>query len=460
MRSILLTLIFFLSGVTLAAEGVILKNTFSGEISIQKNTEWLKDKNGTLTIQDVHNGDAAGQFNRNRKGISNFGYSYLPYWIKIPFSVEEKPGKLLFLKLSYPHIDKIDFHLIDKKDHHSIVKTGDSFPFSERKIKSRYFLFPLPLNKGDATLYIRLQSTGAMNFPLSIIDVETFHLQNRRDQLAQGLLFGILLIMIFYNFFIYLSVRERVYLFYVAHISFLTLYLSHLNGFGNEYLWPSMPYLNNIIDIFSTFGSFLTVGLFIIDYLDTRRVVPRLNNLLAAFTVFPGLCMILSLFAQRKILLYISSIFPILMVVLLILIAIIASRKKVRQAYFFLAAWGIVMIAAGSLALSRLGIVGNNFLISYSLPIGVVFNVVFLSLGLADRINRMKTELFELNIDLEGKVKERTHQLEDALNEIEVTNERLTERNDELITAQRIRRKDMAMAISVQNSILPDSPQI
>jgi len=460
MKKLVLTLILALCASSLTAGEVMLNNTLSGDISIQDKIYWLKDTEGSLSFKDVHSGKAAAAFRKNSEKTSNFGYSSAAYWIRIKIRQKKNLSRPWFLKLAYPHIDVIDFYQLKSDGTFRYIKTGDALPFSSRKMESRNFLFPLNSPEKTYTVYLRLNSSGAINFPLSIIDSHTFHRQDHREQILYGILFGILLIMIVYNIFVFLSVRERVYIYYVSHIFFLTLYVSQLSGFGAEYIAHSLPLLNNIIDIFATFGALFTVGLFIIDYLETPRIVPKLNRIFTALTFLSGICMVLTPFIDRSNLLYFSAILPILLLLISIAISIIALKHHMRQAWFFLAAWGILIIATALLALSRLTGVESSFLNSFNLSIGIVFNVVFLSLGLADRINRMKNQLFELNIHLEDKVKRRTNQLEDALTEIETTNDHLQERNNELTTAQHIRRKDMAMAISVQNSFLPNVPPV
>ncbi len=55
-------------------------------------------------------------------------------------------------------------------------------------------------------------------------------------------------------------------------------------------------------------------------------------------------------------------------------------------------------------------------------------------------------------------VKEQAEELNAAIEEVEAINENLTETNDQLLTAQRIARMDMDMAVNVQKNFLPSLP--
>ncbi|MCP4134391.1 MAG: response regulator [bacterium] len=85
---------------------------------------------------------------------------------------------------------------------------------------------------------------------------------------------------------------------------------------------------------------------------------------------------------------------------------------------------------------------------------------VLFHLGLSIYSKKLTTTMIELeglNEDLEDKVIERTEELLIAKEEVEVINEDLTEKNDELETANRIGQQAMKMAVSVQSKFLPGS---
>ncbi len=443
---------------SLNAGEILLKCPFRGELSIQKKISLYRESSGTSSLDDILSQPEL--FKENSKGTSNFGYSRDTLWIHISLRRTGQQQSPLLLKLDYPNIDRIDFYCRTKSGTISHIETGDLLPFSTRPVESHNFIFPLVIPGEKADIYLRLKSHGSLIFPLSIISVHSFYREQRQDRFTYGLLFGILAIMIFYNFFIFLSVRERVYLFYVLHIAFFFLYLLQLKGFGTELFWPKAPFLNNIVDILATFGILASGGLFFMEYIETRRISRAIHNLILSFTVFSGAALFLSLFSLRDLLLHPSAILPIIMMPLLFIVTVIASLRRVRQAYFYLVAWAVLIAAGAALPLLHLGLIPDNCFSRYGLSTGIVFNVIILSLGLADRINRMKNEMQQLNVNLEKKVKSRTCQLEEALHELEVTNEQLTDRNSELTATQDVRRKDMAMAISVQNSILPDIPPV
>ncbi|MCP5210399.1 MAG: 7TM-DISM domain-containing protein [Hahellaceae bacterium] len=66
----------------------------------------------------------------------------------------------------------------------------------------------------------------------------------------QGVYFGILFVMALYNLFIYLSVRDRTYLYYVLFILCMGIFQLTVQGYGVMLVWPDWPWWTNNALIF------------------------------------------------------------------------------------------------------------------------------------------------------------------------------------------------------------------
>jgi len=93
------------------------------------------------------------------------------------------------------------------------------------------------------------------------------------------------------------------------------------------------------------------------------------------------------------------------------------------------------------------------------MAIFAVLSYQFFSIN-TEALSRAKEEIVknqELNRTLEDIVKDRTRELESAMEEIEAINDYLTETNSDLLSAQRIMQRDMDMAVNVQRKFFPDT---
>ena len=124
------------------------------------------------------------------------------------------------LELAYANLDHVDVWFYAEDRLVSAYETGDSLPFLTRPIEHRNFLFPNSSPTGPKlTLILRVASTTSLQLPLTLWPQDVFYRNDQRLQLIQGMFFGIMLVMAIYNFFIYLVIRERAYLFYVLFVT-------------------------------------------------------------------------------------------------------------------------------------------------------------------------------------------------------------------------------------------------
>lgn len=56
-----------------------------------------------------------------------------------------------------------------------------------------------------------------------------------------GIIYGVLLVMLIYNLFIFLSVRDTSYLYYILYIASFGLYQVSVNGAGISTSGPTAP---------------------------------------------------------------------------------------------------------------------------------------------------------------------------------------------------------------------------
>ena len=271
-----------------------------------------------------------------------------------------------------------------------------------------------------------------------------------------GIYFGIILVMMLYNLFIYITVKDDSYLYYVIYIFFVGLTQASLQGYTFKYIWPQ----NTWLAIQSAFLAPGLVGiaalLFIRNFLSTKIYVPKLNfsmNLIIAFYIF---CIGLSLFGIYNLSQLLIQITAICASLFAFVIGYIIYKKGLRTAKFFLIAWSIFIIGVLLFVLKDLGILPYNNFTAYTMQAGSAIEVVLLSFALADRINILKKEkevsqlnalnalkeneriIIEQNIILESKVTERTIELMEANEELNITLTDLKDTQSKLVESEKM----------------------
>lgn len=413
----------------------IALNGFSGEAFIGRATQYL-EKDGTLEVISADTG-----WQPLGKDHAGLGFHKDPVWLRFSLANADQAAKALVLDLGYPLHDHVEFYMPDGKQ---VVKkiSGDMHSYHAREIDAANIAFLLSVPPGEHTYYLKLHSQSSLVLPLRILSEQKFYHEKFQEYAFMFLYYGVLIVMALYNLFLFLSIRDRAYLYYSLFTACLLMNTAILNGMAFQFLWPEQPRWGNIAALVAVFLVHALGIQFSRSYLRTDQLTPRIDIFLQGFMVLCFAGAVAAFFLPYHILMR-----PILLLVLvatavLMGVGIYGVVKKSRPAYFYLVAW-VLLLAANVLAiLKNAGILPSWTLLTYSIQIGSAAEVLLLSLGLADRINVLNNRLETAKENLENKVNERTIEL--------------AEKNWELAQKNTIMEVELQIASEIQNSIFPN----
>ena len=357
----------------------------------------LEDPTGEATIDDVTTGALAGDFRHLQTASLNAGYSRSAFWLKVvlnyrPIDPDAVPDWLL--ELVYPPMDHVDLYLPDEAGRLSMAwQTGDMLPFSSRQIKQNNYLFDLNVRANQPqTVYLRVASHGSIQAPLILWSSHAYIEDQPGRLYILGIIYGALAGMLAYNLFIFLSVRDPSYLYYILYITCFGLYQLSVNGAGIEYLWPDNPWWANVSTTFLIAAAILFASQFSRTLLQTPRLGRWLDTPLVLMMICAGAIMALSLAADYGLALRLVTGLVLVFTLAVFFIGIVAGLKGQRVARYFILAWSAFLLGGAINATMLLGFLPNTFLTMYASQIGSVIEVTLLSLALADRINSMREQ--------------------------------------------------------------------
>ena len=234
-----------------------------------------------------------------------------------------------------------------------------------------------------------------------------------------------------YNLLLFVSLRDRAYLLYVAFVISMAVGQLSLNGLGNQYLWPEWPAWGNLALVVGFNATGLFGALFTRQFLEAWRL-PRWDRwilILAAGFALAGLG---PLFIPYRVVAVVTSLLGIGFSVVAVLAALVAVRRRHPGAHFFLAAWLLLLCGVGVMGMRNLAWLPTNVLTTYAMQLGSALEMLLLSFALADRINTMRREKeIAQGLALQARMQE-----VDTLQKVEkVLEERVTARTRELADA-------------------------
>lgn len=442
-----LLLFFVLTTQIVALSQKQITNTYkNGMLMIDGNAlEFYEDKENTITADEVLK---LNHFKSHNNGVPNFGVSGSAFWIK--FIIQNLTNdKNMVLNISYPNLDEVNLYII-KPDTVIVEKMGKHILYNQRKYNYPGYVFDLPLNKDEAAVVLlKIKSGGQIMAPIYVSNKTTLFESINSENLFVGIYSGIILIMFFYNLFIYFTVKDKVYIYYVMYILVVGLVQICLLGYATPFFWPNSIWLaHHSVYILSPLSCIFIIE-FIKVFLRTKEFKPNLHKGFHVLTIVYAIYILLDLFNLADKLYSLIQLFAMVLSFYILVVSYQIMRMKYRPAKFLFYAWLIFLVGVFVYALKDVGILPYNRFTILLMPVGSAIETALLSFALADRINILKLEkeksqtetlrllteneriIREQNLVLESKVKERTVELEES-------NKNLRETQSQLVNAEKM----------------------
>ncbi len=201
------------------ATPIIIDDNQLNPIELGPHYQLYVDKTQALSINDILYPAPNVIFSPLVNGNFNLGFQADTHWFKVSLR-NTKPDELKqLLKFDFPLLDEISVYSV-----HSISRRilshfegGDTYPFDTRHYQHLDFIFPLTLPaRSDIDLYFQIKSKGSMTAGASLWSTESFSEQHRLDYFYLALYLGLLIGLLCYNFLLYISLRDKSYLYYVT----------------------------------------------------------------------------------------------------------------------------------------------------------------------------------------------------------------------------------------------------
>lgn len=375
----------------------------------------FEDAQQRFDIHQVSQGVAGVTFTPISSDAPSLGFSKSTVWLRFRVDNPTTAPREWLLELAYPHVDVVELYIPGGASGFEKRASGDRRPFAERDLPYRNVVFRVTQPPGVATYYLRAETTGALTLPLVAWSNDSFVEQLNVQQPALWMFYGLMVAIALYNLFIFLSVRQIAYLYYVLHTSTYALFQFVLNGLAFQYLWPNAVWWANQCMPACIAFSFFTGVQFHRHFLDLKRNLPQTDRVIAALGTYSAL-------AATFITLALPYAVGIRAIVALgtavIVVALYSTTRMVlrrhRPAYFYAAAWATVLIGIMAYLLKTMNVLPTNAITEWAIQIGASLETILLSLGLADRINVMRSDLQSLNVRLGENVEQLQHALERA----------------------------------------------
>ena len=233
---------------------------------------------------------------------------------------------------------------------------------------------------------------GPTMIPLHLWEPKSFFSNTALSIYGFGAFIGIMSVMLFYNLFLFVSVKDISYLYYLLLTGSMLIVTLTFTGLDTQFLWQNSPTFGEYIHHWAIMSGNIFANLFVMQFLNTKTNMPRTHKFLQLVI---SLCVIVIFFPFfLPITAVIKTNIPLFLIniPLLLIIALRSYWNGVREARFFLLASLGLFLGAFAFALTVSNVLSDNFFTRYSMQFASVLQVTLFSFALADRINILKRE--------------------------------------------------------------------
>ncbi len=426
----LLLILILLGPASIWAQQIVLTEA-QAQFEVEGRLTYLRDEGHSLTIDDVLNKEF---LSLPPDRVPTFGFNKASYWFKLELKNQSHFEKW-YAEVAYAPLDSVNFYFQDDSTKlWRLKKSGDAYPISSREVRHRYPIFSFAIKEGESkTLYIRVRSISSLQVPITLWESTEFYKSNYQTQFKNGIFYGVLLIMIFYNLFLFISIRDNITLYYILTLISGTNVIAFFQGYGFFYVYPEHPEWNNLFSAFSGPLFIITSCLLTKAFLNLRFFSPFLNRLIMASAMLAVTLSVSIFLLLPRIPLYYLHYLTIFHCTVILISAAYCFYKKYRPARYFLLAWVTLLLAATTLSLKNLGVIPANYISSLSLYVGGIMQTLLISFAIGDRLNiltKENQEAKEKEFKREREIKEHLEQEVSLRTEdLKLKNEQLQELN-------------------------------
>ena len=419
----LISLFLFINFLYANSSTLLLEDGFSFNENFE--ISYLKDSSNELNIEEVSN---SNDFQKHSNKFS-FGYLKDTVWIKVDLkNISSKEDFILSINEHF--YEKANIYYFDKsKNLWKVLENGVFTPIKQRDIQTSKLAFDFKIQQNSSqTIFIELKAKYPYFGNISVYSKDYFFTSNLLNIDSFFILqFGILFIIIIFNLFLWLSLKEKVYIYYVGYTFFALVYLINISGiliyFDLQHYMYKLHFSVSLCIIF--------LALFSIEYFEANKYFK------ASVFVIKILILLLFLFAFMMVAVSYSpwNNFMNHLITLILITLIISSIKIYRKGQYFLKyyifAISIYFSSVIIFILFVTGILEYNYFYRYAYLYFLSLEIIVFALILSNRYNIIKNEqiktqneLISLQINqnrlLENEVKKKTLKLTKLVKEREL----------------------------------------
>lgn len=441
-------IVFLLSaGAANAQREVIMNDQTDQHIFTYGEIQCFEDSTSSLNFDQIRSDQISSHFKASWSSTpQNYNISST-YWYRIKIKHSSATNKKWILEFFDQTIDDITAYVPTGNGAYQSKHFGAFNKFADRTYHHKNFEINLNIYPDkELTYYFRIKSHQTADIIIVMRSIGWFIQYALNEYLLFGVFYGMILVFAFYNFLMFLAVRQKQYLYYILYNLSVAFYELCNDGVGYQYIWPNSPGWNQYAYGFALCCVSVFALIFTDKLLFLKTNAPWLHKsiwvLISIRVVFFFVC----LFADKQWFNY--KFLEFIPLCIAFYTGIYVFWKGYRPARFFVLGYSFLFVGFVIKLLTTFGKIDFGTVGYYSLSICFILEMIFFAFALSDQVRilkkvkdnaqreiikqlRDKEKLKEsINARLEKEVRERTSEVIEKAQIIEQQNEDLNRANE------------------------------
>ncbi len=331
------------------------------------------------------------------KGKQNhIGFTNDNFWISFAIKNSTDDDLNYYFETARPVIDKVDLFLLDEEGNLHKQINGDAIPFAKKEIPSRNQLFKIDIARNSKlTAYVHIKSDGeSLDIPLKLLTANELLSETYRDQIFNGVFYGILLFALILYLFFFFGLKSSVFFWYSLYILFVGLLQFALDGYFHQYITPEGGWLNNkavLLIALISMACFLQYSREFLEISKINRIFSSVFSVLQIVLVIAVFSFILfsENFEHSYPLANILGLLSLVSIIIAIIYKLIL-RQKVDP--FFIIGIGFLILGFIVFILNNLSILPTSYIAENGPKFGTSLEILFLSISMSNKIKTLRLE--------------------------------------------------------------------
>lgn len=353
---------------------------------------YFKDAKEGSDFDEIRVFFESGKFYRNNSNTLAIGLNASKWWIAIDLqgrSIEKNS----YLSINNPTVASVSIFVPVKQNDVTVYEkhvSGWSYYSEDDDIDFNYPVFKLS-NELDtySVIYINLYSPFTQNYNIGIWNTEDMRYIMNHSVMNLFTFIGLLIAIAISNVLIFITLKDKTYLFHVIYVFMTISYNGALLGYYRLFAGRLAEALvSHVVSL----GLIMIISLifFFKSFYNTKKEMPVVNKILDISFILCSLFAVLMFLGLRYYASIASTYIGFAIILFMWGVIIYAVLKKISQAGIFLAAWTFILLGAVIFALRVLGYIPNSNLTLNIVLICSMIETLLMSWALSDRIRILR----------------------------------------------------------------------